>query len=44
MEYDHFEDQTWKDLDQYFQNGTIPTDENTPNYWWYQRAKQVNFR
>lgn len=44
MEYDHFEDQTWKDLDQYFKNGTVPTDEDAPNYWWYQRAKQVNFR
>ena len=41
MEYDHFEDQTWRDLEQYFQNGTVPTDEDAPNYWWYQRAKNI---
>ena len=41
MEYDDFNDQTWRDLDQYFQNGTVPTDEDAPNYWWYQRAKNI---
>lgn len=41
MEYDDFGDQTWKDLDHYFQTGQGPTDEDAPNYWWYDRVKNI---
>lgn len=37
MDYDSYDDQTWKDYSVYLDTKTVPNTENDENYWWFLR-------